>query len=153
MKSVSCTKQTCTCTCVFSLNRLNKLCWSTSQNNTESKWSKSHELKLITRLEDFLILHFTIVLVITVRMGKLFYQKRSTVLDSLINRSIQYCCEKRLEVENTRGLLINPSRDNFLCFPGGVIDTRGVFARVSRQFKQIASAGPDTAAGSKFPQT
>jgi len=43
------------------LNRLNKLCWSMSQNATGSKWSKSHELKLITRLEDLLSLHFAIL--------------------------------------------------------------------------------------------
>ena len=48
-----------TCTFVFSLNRLNKLCWSMTENKTESRWSKSHELKLITRLEDLLSLHFT----------------------------------------------------------------------------------------------
>jgi len=40
---------------------LNKLCWSMSQNATKSKWSKSRELKLITRLEDLLISHFPII--------------------------------------------------------------------------------------------
>ena len=61
-----------TCTCVYSLNRLNKLCWNMSQNNTGSKWSKRHELKLITRLED---LHFAIIheSTCTVQMDKLFY--------------------------------------------------------------------------------
>lgn len=59
-----------------------------SQNHTERKWSKSQELKLITRLEDILILHFGIVHVTAVKIGKLFYQKQNTVLNSLINRFI-----------------------------------------------------------------
>lgn len=52
-----------------------------SQNRTERKWSKSQELKLITRLEDILVLHFAIVHVSTVKMDKLFYQKQTTALD------------------------------------------------------------------------
>ena len=36
---------------MFSLNRLNKLCWSKTEHKTEGKWTKNHELKLITRLE------------------------------------------------------------------------------------------------------
>ena len=50
-----------TCTCVYSINRLNKLCWSMSENDTKSKWSKSHELKLITRLEHLLSLHYHVL--------------------------------------------------------------------------------------------